>query len=399
MDRNLLAPARILATIRGARWSVTTLLTITIVAGASLTWHDRTFADLPEGEAPLGIGGTENLGPITGQSSPNDTAARWGIHGTDLGHMFWHHGKLHMVFGDTFGYPGLGGRNWRSNTMARIANPDPTSGLPFEAMITGPKGLAKELIPSKKKDGVEKTVIPTYGVSIGDRMYLHYMSVQSWGAHGRWVVGHSGIAYSDDDGDTWHTPPEAVWPRGSGFEQVAFVKEDGLLYTFGISEGRWSGVHLRRVQPAEILDPAAYEFWDGETWSDDPAAAASIVPAPVGELSVAWSTPQRRWLMMYLHPEHKAVVLRSAPNLTGPWSREHVVVTAAEYPGLYAPYIVPGTEIDRDLYYTMSMWGPYNVFLMRTSLQWGDAPMLPAGDPLTAGATATDGGTAGGASD
>jgi hypothetical protein len=357
------------------------------------------LADIAD-TAPLRVVGTENLGPITGRDSRNDTAKRWGIHGTDLGHMFWHGGKLHMVFGDTFAFPGLGGRNWRSNTMARIADPDPRNGLLFEAMVEGPRGKAKELIPSRKVDGVEKTVIPTYGVSINDRMYLHYMSVRNWGEHGRWVVGHSGIAYSDDDGENWSTPEEAVWPRGSGFEQVAFVKEDGMLYSFGISEGRWSGVRLRRVVPARILEQDAYEFWDGKDWVSDGSSAAIVVPAPAGELSVAWSEPQRRWLMMYLHPERRAVVVRNASRLTGPWSDAQVVVTADEYPGLYAPYIVPGSEINGDVYYTMSMWGPYNVFLLRTTLAWGDPPSLPiAGEPGAKQVAARTGGTPGGASD
>lgn len=365
-------------------------MTVTVPNGT-----ERALADLPEGDAPLRIGATEKVAALTGETSGNATASRWGIHGTDLGHMFWHRGKLHMVFGDTFGYPGLGGRYWRSNAMARIADPDPASGLPFEAMITGADGQAKELIPSKKVDRVEKTVIPTYGISTGERMFLHYMSVSQWGKHGDWNVRHSGLAYSDDDGETWHTPAQAVWPGGTGFEQVAFVKQDGWIYSFGIGEGRWNGVRLRRVAPERMLEPAAYEYWDGQQWTMAIEAASPVVPAPAGELSVAYSERHRRWLMMYLHPEHRAIVLRTAPELTGPWSDEQRVVSAQEYPGLYAPYIVPGAAIDGELYYTMSLWGDYNVFLMRTELHWGGEPALPT--DLAVGATTTDEGSATGA--
>ena len=375
---------------RGAQRKAPRVLTIAALNLSLLGMPAATVADVPDGDAAVRIVSTENLGALTGGDSANDTADRWGIHGTDLGHMFWHRGKLHMVFGDTFGFPGLGGRNWRSNALARIADPDPRNGLPIETMVAGPRGVARELIPSRKIEGDEKTVIPTHGISIDGRMYLHYMSVRTWGEHGHWVVGHSGIAYSDDDGGSWHQPAEAVWPRDSGFEQVAFVLEDGILYTFGIGEGRWSGVRLRRVEPGRILEQDAYQFWDGSAWVDEADAAAPIVPAPAGELSVAWSEHHRRWLMMYLHPEKKAVVLRTAPRLTGPWSEDRVVVTAAEYPGLYAPYIVPGSEIDGDLYYTMSMWGPYNVFLLRTTLQWGDVPALPVDDELHAGLRAAE---------
>ncbi|HZD04178.1 MAG TPA: DUF4185 domain-containing protein, partial [Longimicrobiales bacterium] len=130
---------------------------------------------------PVEASDTRLLGQITGSDSVNGTAERWGVHGTDLGHMFWHRGHLYMVFGDTFGKGGRGGRNWRSNTLARLADPDPDRDvLRIESMVTGPGGLARELIPSRKVDGIEKTVIPTNGVSTGDRMILQYMSVRRW---------------------------------------------------------------------------------------------------------------------------------------------------------------------------------------------------------------------------
>lgn len=318
---------------------------------------------------PLQVRDTSLVAQITGADSDNDTAGRWGIHGTDLGHMFWHRDRLYMVFGDTFGEGGLGGKNWRSNTLALLADTDPAHGLRIESMITGPDGLAKELIPSRKIQGIEKTVIPTNGISIDGRMYLHYMSVTRWGqGGGRWHVRHSGFAYSDDDGQNWTVPKNAIWPGGSGFEQVAFVQGDDYLYTLGIPEGRWGSILLRRVVPQDILDRNAYEYWNGEGWTGNPKTAAAIVPAPVGELSVAWSKRHDRWLMMYLNPERRAAVLRTARELTGPWGDEQIVVTAEHYPGLYAPYIVPAANGGDDVYFTMSMWEPYNVFLMHLKL-------------------------------
>lgn len=311
---------------------------------------------------------TALVGQLTGAGGFNDTASQWDIHGADLGHMFWHEDRLYMVFGDTFGPGGLGGRNWRSNALARLADPVPGEGLRIEAMITGPGGAAKELIPSRKIGGIEKTVIPTHGISIDGRMYLHYMSVRRWGKHGQWDVRHSGFAYSDDDGRTWVVPRSAITPGGSGFEQVALVQDESHVYTLGIPGGRWGGVRLRRVPPGAFLDRRAYEYWDGETWVQEPAAAATLVPGPVGELSLAWSKRHQRWLMMYLNPERRAVVLRTAPALTGPWGGEQVVATAEEYPGLYAPYIVPVKDIGDDVYFTLSMWGKYNVFLMHMTL-------------------------------
>jgi Domain of unknown function (DUF4185) len=65
--------------------------------------------------------------------------------------------------------------------------------------------------------------------------------------------------------------------------------------------------------------------------------------------------------------------MREAPALTGPWSGQRVVVRGGEggeWPALYAPYIHPWSAAsgEPDLYFAMSQWGPYNVFLLRTRL-------------------------------
>lgn len=324
--------------------------------------------------AKLRVGSAEMIQQLTGPNSANKTD-RWNVHGTDLGHMFRHKDALYMVFGDTYG---PGGDAWRSSTMARIA--DPLSSFDFAQMIKGPDGNAKELIRSAKVPGIEWTVIPTNGISLGERMVLHYMSVRMWTSDGQWLVRRSGLAYSDDDGQTWHRSPTAVWSNDSGFEQVAFVDLGEMIYTFGIPEGRFGEVRLRRAKRDAIFDPAAYRYWDGSGWVSDHHSAAAVVPAPAGELSVAWSEPHRRWLMMYLDETQAAIVLRTATELVGPWSEPQTVAQASNYPGLYAPYIVPGEALDDSVRFTMSRWKPlYNVFLMRAPLHF-EAPIVAAAE-------------------
>lgn len=332
--------------------------------------QDALAPNLPkpgETAAPLAlrIGAAEVVRQITGVDSANATN-RWNVHGTDLGHMFQHKDALYMVFGDTYG---PNGGAWRSSTMARLADPDPRGAFDFAQMITGPDGAAKELIRSARVPGFEWTVIPTNGMSLGERMVLHYMAVRVWTSDGRWLVRNSGLAYSDDDGQTWHRSADAVWPNGTGFEQVAFVDQGEMIYSFGIPQGRYGDVRLRRVPRAAMFDPAAHRYWDGSGWVADHRAAATVVPAPAGELSVAWSEVHKRWLMMYLDETQRAIVLRTAPELVGPWSDAQTAAHARDFPGLYAPYIVPGGEIGDEVHFTMSRWNPlYNVFLMRAPL-------------------------------
>jgi len=320
----------------------------------------------PEASPVSDILPIEMVAQLTGVAGVNDTFADYGVYGTDLGHTFMAGDEMYMIFGDTFG---ANRSDWRSSTAAVITDDDPSDGLTFDRMITDREGHARELIPSKKIDFDEITVIPTYGVAVGDRLVLHYMSVRHWGEPGHWELGSSGWAWSDDAGQTWTRDPAATWPGDSNFGQVAIEEHDGYLYIFGIPGGRFGGVHLARVVPERILSIDTYEYWDGSAWvAGDPAAATTIVPAPVGELSVRWNSYYNAWVMMYLNEEKYAIVLRTADEITGPWSDEHVVATGVEYPALYAPYQFPKWNDGPDIFFTMSMFGPYQVYLMKTSL-------------------------------
>lgn len=81
-----------------------------------------------------------------------------------------------------------------------------------------------------------------------------------------------------------------------------------------------------------------------------------------------WNSHYQRWLMMYLIDNKGLIVLRTAPDLTGPWDDARVAVRSADYPALYAPFMYPKWNDGSDVYFNMSLFGPYNVFLMKTSL-------------------------------
>ncbi|MGH3441666.1 MAG: DUF4185 domain-containing protein [Nitriliruptorales bacterium] len=302
---------------------------------------------------------------LTGPDSPNRTVERWNVYGTDLGHSFVHGDRLYLVFGDTFG-PNEG--DWRSNVMAYVDGTTQNS-LPFAGMITDERGWAAELIPSRKVDGIEMTVIPTYGISLDGRMVLHFMSIRTWTKPGRWVTNYAGLAWSDDDGRTWQQVRGWRWPGTSNFVQVAFVEEGRFVYLFGIPTGRFGRVGLARVPRADILRLEAYRYWDGHRWSTNARDTVPIIQQPVGELSVRWSEYHQRWLMMYLNAGRSAILLRTAEELTGPWSEERIVTTGVDHPQLYAPFILPWEIDGPEVHFTMSLYDPYDVYLMRTTLE------------------------------
>ena len=130
-------------------------------------------------------------------------------------------------------------RKYRSHE-ARFApaTASPTNGIALTGWITDRANHARELLSAQKIDGTEITVIPTYGVSVGSRAYLYYMSVRQWGIPGTWTLNNSGIAYSDNGGATWTKSP-VTWSGSSNFGQTALVNQGGYIYVYGIPGGRY----------------------------------------------------------------------------------------------------------------------------------------------------------------
>jgi hypothetical protein len=127
----------------------------------------------------------------------------------------------------------------------------------------------------------------------------------------------------------------------------------------------------------------------------------------VGELSVAWNSNLRQWLMLYnCNP---GVIGRLADKPWGPWSDAAVIFdqdqdagncyfihgsgdcgppSDPESPanggpgGVYAPFVIPGYtkggEGTTTIYYMLSTWNPYQVVLMRSILAvQSDLPFGP----------------------
>jgi hypothetical protein len=319
-----------------------------------------------------GVSDVQQVARLVGDGAINDTEGKWGVFGAGLGSMFDKDGKLYMLFGDTFGccIPVSGGtsgaKDWRGNTMAIITDKTPQDGLTFDDMYTDRAGHAGYFLP---------LAIPTNGIAIGDRMVVHYMAVKNWGLPGVWEMYGSGLATSDDDGQTWVKDAYVTWPADANFGQVAFVKSGEYRYLFGIPGGRFGGVKLARVPQEQVLDPSRYEYFaglDGDQplWAVDEKSGALVVPAPAGELSVMWDAYLQRWIMTYLDDDADQLVIREAQELWGPWGPALTLVSGKDYPGLYGAYLHPWyVENDGEtIYFTMSQWGPYTVYLMKAHL-------------------------------
>jgi hypothetical protein len=327
--------------------------------------------------------GLELIAQVTGEDSPNRTGSRFGFLATDLG-ILWDDGEggVLAAFGDTYGEgwagPGAGARtaDHRRNVLGRSTGTELRAGLVLDEMTEDRPGHAAEILPADPHRRLESTVIPTAGIAVDGVQYIHYMSVKVWGVPGGWRTNYGGIAYSRDRGMTWHKEHDArwrnTWLRGRHpFQMGAFATDPAdsdWVYLFGTRNGRFGDVHLARVAPDSVADPGSYEYWTGGHWSEFWRRAKPVAAGPAGELSVAYHRGLDCWLMVHLDDRAGRIVLRTSTSVSGPWSDGQPLVSGLEYPALYGGYLHPGALDGDDIYFTMSQWGPYNVYLMHADL-------------------------------
>jgi hypothetical protein len=342
------------------------------------------------------------IGWVNGPDSANNTYARFGMSGADLGIM-WDNGQtgagnqILMAFGDTFGNCSAPGQEWRSNTLFRSADrdladgisvPDPVYGNVYAGspVTANRPNFSRQIIDSLGVSPQEATVIPTAGIAVGTTQYVAFMSVASWGNPGSWKTNFSAIAVSDDNGETWAVPRSSVRPSWffsvpgnfftpnmfiwgyQNFQQGAFVRSNGYVYAFGTGAGRGGMAFVSRVREDSITNVWSYEYYSPFGWIPAcPFCAVQVIWDATSEMSVAWNDYLNKFVVLYTNAANN-VVMRTADKPEGPWSDPTTLVTFASMPGgIYAPYIHPWSS-GRDLYFNLSLWSTYSVALMHTTL-------------------------------
>lgn len=370
------------------RWSAA-LASVCVGLSLGACASDATVIVDTDPEKPFvleGVTDVTEVAQLTGPDAINDTAAV-SVAGTDLGSMVNVGDRTLFLFGDTFGErapESIGGQGgfWRSNVAAWTSDDDPSDGITFDDWIDDDLGLATALIEGEHDEngaGGEVTKIPTYGFAIGETIYVAYMSVRHWGDPGAWDANYAGLIVSRDGGESWDRVAGVEWPGDSNFVQFATaeVTEEGrdFIYFWSIPAGRFGEVQLMRVGADEesIEDQNAYSYFagvDGEApqWSSEMADAATVVDGTIGELSVIWSPYLERWVMTYSDAGN--AYIREGVTPWGPWGDPIELVSVADYPGLYSPYLNPRYVSDdgKTVYFTLSLWGPYNVFWFSADL-------------------------------
>lgn len=361
----------------------------------------------PSRAAIVGVVKAEEVARLTGAKGSDSMNPTWkvGIGGTDLGHMVDFRNRVYFVFGDTFSseQAQLGDEapkhEWRWNTLAYTTDTLPSDGITFSGWVTDKNGQAREIIHDNRDHPI--TNIPTGGIAVGDRMILWYMAMSFWGTEKDpcWRSHFAGLAWSED-GETFHIQKDFQFPEGSNFGMVAAAKgdndpklHDGFVYVWGTPSNRCGGVKLARVRPRDITDKTVWRYYaglkDGKTvWAEREEQGRIVVPPRVGEMSVMYNRWAGVWTMMYLtflkgqNPmlHTGRIVLRQAPEPWGPWSDPIKIVKPSPYlGGFYGSYMNPVyTENNGEtVYFTMSLWDPYDVYLWKVKFWKEESPPAP----------------------
>ncbi len=226
-------------------------------------------------------------------------------------------GNIMIAFGRNYLSESL---NERSNALA-IFNNNVEENMRISFIKE--KGIIKEII---SPDNGEDACIPTTGVSIGSRQYIHYMSIKSKPPfQNTWDVNYSSLAYSEDNGQNW-TKTDIRWKASGNFIESSFVKKDNYIYMFGVIAGRESEkICVARVVENEILNIDAWEYWNGAEWSiGDESKAVGITCGTSGEPTVIYNKLLNRYIMMYYSTKRKAIVYRDSRLPEGEWSGEKI---------------------------------------------------------------------------
>lgn len=311
--------------------------------------------------------------------TPVNTATDWNVGGTDLG-IIWEMetGHYGIFFGDTYGNdfvpkpsnPGPNGGSWRCNVLGFSSDTDLTDGFAITRMAEDNGGNAREIIEGGRDQSGngDWTSIPTAAIRANGHDYVHYFNLKSWTG---WVTNFSGMYKSTDNGQNWSECEGVRFAANSGFGQVGYFKKDGYVYMIGTETGRDSPARLARFRESDIENQEAYAYWnsDARQWLvGDEAQATVIIDDKVGELSFIYNHKHQKWIIAYFNADRYNITMRTAEELTGPWSEPYELASGSEYPQLYGSYFHPLSVSGDDLYFTMSMWMPYNVFLMKAEL-------------------------------
>lgn len=412
-------------------------------------------ASPPTAGAPLAVKSVVKVEQLLGDldkhlGKPTNgmTMKRFGVDGADLGYPFeGADGRLIFLFGDTIGTDGQAGSD--SIGYTTLTDPEKGVALDFYTRPDGPSspaggpGAPRRFLPFRpvnkqgKQERLQGFEVPIGGIRVASGTYVAYKTNHAGDEDGSKDGESDGdptditylASFDEKTGDAKELCAFSRQPAGK-FQKISWhpidldvdaspdptVKSHDWILMYGSGRHRASHVYLALVPVSGLPTCSGFRYFTGlsgskPTWSEKESDAKPVFEDPeqaVGEMSVTWAAPTKRWLALYDNKQgHRVIVARDAEKPWGPWTPPVVVFDAQKsgngifihdpkqkppdklagpmigknkdnpesaHGATYAPFVVerwtkPGATEKEELvvYFTLSVWNPYVVELMKAT--------------------------------
>lgn len=272
------------------------------------------------GGLPLEIASIRDLGAL---QAPDGVTSRDGGASARVG------GKVLWVFNDTlFDRPAEDGQRYRSSTAGigseraplTLSEPLDRSGLPLEMLPFSARERAyndkhgpKErwaLWPGSVIEGCDGGALIFY---LKLKVHPRFLDYELFGVGAARAA--AGATTAARDVPLLFNAPEPPFHVG------ALV--DGphvFLYACEPEDPLKSPCRVARAPRARASERAAWEAWDGASWTPDLGRAKPVLGDAPGDLSVSWNPHLGRFLAVHSEVFGNAILLHTAPRPEGPWT-------------------------------------------------------------------------------
>jgi hypothetical protein len=296
-------------------------------------------------------------------------------------------GKSFWLFGDSFLFGEPGQEPYLAAPVAVSTDDDASDCVSMAYKASN--GKAEPLFPTRDD---ETTAWPDGSVALEPGYVNFYFASVVRTSSTEWHVRHIGLGRFDTQEMRGERTFEKLWDADSGFGAAVNGARspirvgESVMVFLHTSDGR----HILARAPVPSLGEAgAYSYWNGKSWSPEPAAARSLWVEPESPfpkhngLSVRYNEFLGKWLAIY-NADLSTLRVRVASELTGPWSEETEWLDCSSILGDTWPLCYSAEQnshlardSDRTLYVTLSSTSPYAAWLVEFRLgaaihQWRD---------------------------
>ena len=256
-------------------------------------------------------------------------------------------GEAIWLFGDTIEGPfetirGLALKDKLSNTAAIVPRQDVSSGIKTFSFLTEPSGKKPRQIVSfsADEDPATQRIWPIHGVCVNDQLYVFYHRISlipEVDVFDNFHLDGMGVARAKIG--EWQferlKAPDGtcdIWKGDQPTFGVFVEQRDGYVYVWG---SLMTGMFLARTRPDSIASLASYEYLVSAPTSSDPKTeprwskvfqpTASLFDSVPNEMSVSYNRHIGSYIAIHSLLRENKIVLRTAPQITGPWSEPEIV--------------------------------------------------------------------------